>query len=292
MVLKVLKNGVIVKFLKVFYGYIFIDHLSKDLAEYAAGDKLQCRIIYLQMNPPLIYLSEKHADIACYTPSRKLYAGISLPKEPIEPLFGAYYWRSKELMLHSSQLEADISTVQKAWIKENNYFERYQVLCTFKAGLRVGEVSRSIPFSNFKVYGEASGKFRVMSLDNWNKVIKISNDPLVLSETDKQLTSLEEVDVKKQYVGFVSTISPNGLIIEFQNSIKGLLNSHELKVHEKVVGDFQRGQGILVYIQAAKKGLLKLRLSNEERVKEKKKEKNQPKDDRKEIMIQEEESEN
>lgn len=37
MILKVLKNGVLVKFLKIFYGYIFVDHLSKKLEEYAVG---------------------------------------------------------------------------------------------------------------------------------------------------------------------------------------------------------------------------------------------------------------
>lgn len=57
MVLKVLKNGLIVKFLKIFFGYIFVDHLERKLEEYAAGDKLHCRIIYLQLNPPVIYLS-------------------------------------------------------------------------------------------------------------------------------------------------------------------------------------------------------------------------------------------
>ncbi len=30
-VLKVLSNGLLVKFLKVFYGYVFIDHLTKPL---------------------------------------------------------------------------------------------------------------------------------------------------------------------------------------------------------------------------------------------------------------------
>lgn len=93
-------------------------------------------------------------------------------------------------MLHSSQLNTDIEKVEKLWIKENNYFEKYQLLATSKAGLRVGEVSRDIPFNNFKVYGEISGKFRVMSLDNWNKVVKVSSDPLILSEVDKQLKSV------------------------------------------------------------------------------------------------------
>ena len=46
-----------------------------------------------------------------------------------------------------------------------------------KLGVKVGEISKTIPFSNFKVIGEGEGKkFRVMCLDVWNKVIKVSYD--------------------------------------------------------------------------------------------------------------------
>lgn len=116
-------------------------------------------------------------------------------------------------------------------MKENNYFEKYQICSSRKLGLRVGEVSRVIPFQNFKVFGKGTGKFRVMCLDVWNKVIKASYDKLVLEEKDKQLNHVDKIDLTKQYVGFVSTVSSNGVIVEFQNSIKGLLNSHEIKVN-------------------------------------------------------------
>lgn len=39
MVLKKLKNGLIVKFLKIFYGYVFIDHLTRHIDDYKVGDK-------------------------------------------------------------------------------------------------------------------------------------------------------------------------------------------------------------------------------------------------------------
>ena len=291
MVIKVLKNGVIVKFLKIFYGYIFIDHLDKHIDEYSAGDKFQSRIIYLQLNPPVVYLSQKHADLSLYVPDKKLYSAIMPPSDAVEETFGAYYWKDKQLMLHSSRLNTELEKVEKLWVKENNYFEKYQLLAPSKAGLRVGEISRTVPFNNFKVFGEISGKFRVMSLDNWNKVVKVSSDPLVVSETDKQLKSVEDLDVKKQYVGFISTISANGVIVEFQNNIKGLLNSHEIKLAGKTVEEYKRGEGILVYVVAAKSGLLKLRLSNEERVREKRKDRKQKKDESKEIVLQELESE-
>lgn len=47
-----------------------------------------------------------------------------------------------------------------------------------KLGLRVGEIAKEIPFNNFKVFGEGEeGKrFKVMCLDVWNKVVKISYD--------------------------------------------------------------------------------------------------------------------
>ena len=50
-----------------------------------------------------------------------------------------------------------------------------------KLGLRVGEVSKTIPFNNFKVisFGEGS-KFKVMCLDVWNKVVKISYDEKII----------------------------------------------------------------------------------------------------------------
>ena len=50
-----------------------------------------------------------------------------------------------------------------------------------KVGVQVGEVAKTIPFTNFKVYGEGQGKFRVMCLDAWNKVIKVSYEPTILT---------------------------------------------------------------------------------------------------------------
>lgn len=111
MVLKVLKNGLIVKFLKVFYGYIFIDHLDKNIEEYSNGDKFQSRIIYLQLTSPVIYLSQKHADLTLYTPNKKLYSPIAPPKNIVDQSFGAYYWKDKQLMLHASKLNTEIDNV-------------------------------------------------------------------------------------------------------------------------------------------------------------------------------------
>ena len=56
-IIKVLKNGVMVKFLKIFIGFIHSDHLSKHLESYAVGEKLLGRVIFYCINPPTIFLS-------------------------------------------------------------------------------------------------------------------------------------------------------------------------------------------------------------------------------------------
>lgn len=168
-------------------------------------------------------------------------------------------------------MHSNIENIEKLYVKEYNFFEGYQICSSRKLGLRVGEVSRVIPFQNFKVFGKGTGKFRVMCLDVWNKVIKASYDPLVLSEKDKQLVSIGDIDPNKQYVGFISTTSSNGIIVEFQNNIKGLVNSHEVKLNGGDISSYQQGQGILVYVRTAKEGLLELALSLTKKEKRKRK---------------------
>lgn len=59
-----------------------------------------------------------------------------------------------------------------------------------KLGLRLGEVAKEVPFNNFKVYGDGNGdgkadggRFRVMCLDVWNKVVKVSYDEKFVKST-------------------------------------------------------------------------------------------------------------
>lgn len=73
-----------------------------------------------------------------------------------------------------------MSNLNKFWVKENNYFERYQIMSSKKVGIKVGDIGKNIPFTTFKVYGKGEGKFRVMCLDVWSKVIKVSYDPKIL----------------------------------------------------------------------------------------------------------------
>jgi len=62
-----------------------------------------------------------------------------------------------------------------------------------KVGLKVGDIGKTIPFSNFKVFGEGEGKFRVMCLDVWSKVIKVCYDPKVVAAKNL-LFKVEDID--------------------------------------------------------------------------------------------------
>lgn len=73
-IIKVLPNGVMVKFLKIFIAYIHVDHLNRDISSYVVDEKLNARVIFLCINPPTIYLSEKHLNLSPYEPKRPLYS--------------------------------------------------------------------------------------------------------------------------------------------------------------------------------------------------------------------------
>lgn len=81
-----------------------------------------------------------------------------------------------------------------------------------KIGIQVGDVGKVIPFTNFKVYGEGSGKFRVMCLDIWNKVIKVSYDPKIVSAKNL-LYNDEEIDDNSKYCGFICNVNSNGVVV-------------------------------------------------------------------------------
>ena len=51
-----------------------------------------------------------------------------------------------------------MATLNKLYIKENNYFERYQIMASKKVGVVVGEIAKAVPFTNFKIYGEKENK--------------------------------------------------------------------------------------------------------------------------------------
>lgn len=72
-----------------------------------------------------------------------------------------------------------------------------------------------------------------MTLDQWNKVIKISYDEKIVKATKESLLfDSDEVDENKKYIGFIANVNPNGVVVEFCNNIKGILAKNELKLAE------------------------------------------------------------
>lgn len=78
-IVKVLPNGVIVKFLKIFSGFIHADHLAKSVISYSNEEKILARIIYTCNNPPTIFLSEKHRNLQKYDPKRPIFSAVEKP---------------------------------------------------------------------------------------------------------------------------------------------------------------------------------------------------------------------
>jgi hypothetical protein len=88
-VVKVLANGLMVKFLKIFFGFIHVDHLENNISFYPVDSKLQARVIYSCLNPPFIYLSQVHVDLRPYRPLRQLFSPLAKPSTLYE-LQGSY----------------------------------------------------------------------------------------------------------------------------------------------------------------------------------------------------------
>ncbi len=84
-----------------------------------------------------------------------------------------------------------------------------------------------------------------MCLDQWNKVIKISYDEKILKASkDSLLFDIETADLTKKYMGFVSNVNPNGVVVEFCNNIKGILSKNELKLAQIDITEANIGQSL------------------------------------------------
>ena len=79
-IIKVVENGVFVKFLKIFIGYIHADQLLKNIDSYSVDEKILAIVIFYCVNPPTIYLSEKHRNLSKYEPKRDLFAAVKKPE--------------------------------------------------------------------------------------------------------------------------------------------------------------------------------------------------------------------
>lgn len=129
-----------------------------------------------------------------------------------------------------------------------------------KIGIQVGDVGKVIPFTNFKVYGEGSGKFRVMCLDIWNKVIKVSYDPKIVSAKNL-LYNDEEIDENSKYCGFICNVNSNGVVVQFCNNIKGIISQHELQINNIEINEENIGEAFEAYISNKKKNYLGLTIT-------------------------------
>lgn len=145
-------------------------------------------------------------------------------------------------------------------MKENNYFEGYQIMSSKKVGIKVGDVGKSVPFTNFKVYGEGEGKFRVMCLDVWSKVIKLCYDPKVV-QAKNLLMDTDQIDETQKYTGFINNVNANGIVVEFCNNIRGILSQRELQLNSIEINENNIGQGIEVYVTNSKKSYLGLTIT-------------------------------
>ncbi len=96
------------------------------------------RVIFYCINPPTIYLSEKHVDLSVYEPKNALYAEVKKPHD-LEDRQKSFFSREGQLFIHQSQIpNANLGALSKLYVKENNYFERYQIMTSNKIGVVVG----------------------------------------------------------------------------------------------------------------------------------------------------------
>jgi hypothetical protein len=160
---------------------------------------------------------------------------VSKPQD-LEEIQKAYVSKEEEFFSHPLQLHSEMENLNKFWAKENNYFERYQIMSSKKVGMKVGDVGKNIPFTHFKVYGEGTGRFRVLCLDIWNKVIKVSYEPALLAAKNL-LFSEEQVEEDQKYCGFICNVNANGVVVEFCNNLKGIVSQRELQLNNIQITD-------------------------------------------------------
>lgn len=103
--MKILSNGIMVKFLKIFVGFIHADHLAKPLSTYTVDSKILARVIYACNNPPTLFLSERHVNLSVYEPKRPLYASLEKPQE-LSEIQNSYLNKEEEFFAHPLHLHS------------------------------------------------------------------------------------------------------------------------------------------------------------------------------------------
>ena len=92
-----------------------MDHLERPLNSYINDEKIHARIIFHCVNPPALYLSERHVNLTIYEPERDLYQPMKKPD--LEEHQGSYFNIKEEAYIHPVQLHTEIDNIDKLWVK-------------------------------------------------------------------------------------------------------------------------------------------------------------------------------
>lgn len=140
-IIKKLENGVLVRFLKYFYGFIFDEHLHLPLETLKKSQKFAGRVIYLDTESKTIHFSSKENVISLKVFEKKNFefkiGNVYDSFEVIKRLGGQNYlikladtdvigFLSKNQRDDKEEMEGKIG--KKIKIKEFNYFEGYPML--------------------------------------------------------------------------------------------------------------------------------------------------------------------
>ncbi|EAR99985.1 S1 RNA-binding domain protein (macronuclear) [Tetrahymena thermophila SB210] len=141
-ILKVLNNGLIVRFLKQFIGFIFEDHLDKEISAYKEKEKLLARIIASDFDQKQINLSVKkaHIDLKPYEDNSIVTGDVLTDGFVVtKALYGGSYFvkpnnsNIQQSFLHKAHIEKEELKEGQTYtdaikIKEINYFEQIPII--------------------------------------------------------------------------------------------------------------------------------------------------------------------
>lgn len=140
-IVKKLENGVLVRFLKYFYGFIFDEHLHLPLEAFKKSQKFNGRVIYLDAESKTIHFSSKENVIALKVFEKKNFefkiGNVYDSFEVVKRLGGQNYliklgdkdvvgFLPKNQREEKEEMEGKVG--KKIKIKEFNYFEGYPML--------------------------------------------------------------------------------------------------------------------------------------------------------------------
>ena len=119
---KVVDNGVHVSFCNGVEGTIFIDHLNRSIHKYKRKDKIEARVVYVDVQKKRISLSQKDhiLQLSRYSPGNLIGQFIEKPRV-VEVLYGSVILEGKvketgktvKAFLHHTHVDSDLVTKTK-----------------------------------------------------------------------------------------------------------------------------------------------------------------------------------